>query len=881
MKKQFILLLICMIYALPAYASHIIGGQIYYKLVRSTGRLNTYLVTMKLYRICERGDRIAEMPTSIILASFDKTDNSLVAKYPIDRTNFEVKNLAQVDPCIVNPPPVCFQVGTFETEITLPNNADGYTIAFQSCCRDPFMVNIISDPIPGTPDRGTGATYFAEIPGTNSGAVDANGVVKNSSPEFNKEEATLVCADKKFTYDFSASDPDGDELVYEFCDAYKGGQLTPQGGIPPAAIAPPYSFVQYYSPFSGGSPLGPNVKIDPKTGIISGVAPAAGKYVVTVCVNEYRNNKKIGTLRKDFHINVTTCVKQVTAAMPDKYADCSSLTITFLNTSTLGKPYYWDFGDGTTTTVTTTDPLPHTYAQEGTYHVKLYVDKESNCGDSAFATVYAYPKFDPDFSAAGMCIERATAFSPDITRIDRGSVDYYKWDFGTGVAGDTSNVRSPQYQYRQPGTYNVQLFLHSTVGCEKTITHPLTIYDRPPFSATGDTLLCFKDSLQMWTASGQPGSYKWSPPDYKILNPNSPAPIVFPAKDTTYTVTFTDLQGCTNDKKIHINVRDSLYIHTQPDSTICTGDEIHLSVTTDGAYNYRWTNLGNNQVVSNLGDAFVTPDPPSQTYEIMASLGKCHTADTVTLKVVDPPKPTASPDTTVCFGIPVTLRATGGTYYRWSPAYYVDSATKAITIGHPKDTTRFTVTVTDTLGCPKPVTASVLVKVVPPVPAFAGNDTIVMLNQPFQLHATGGVRYTWSPVIGLNNPNIDNPVTTINRDVTYTVTAYTQEGCSGKDDIFVRFIIGPEIYIPNAFSPNGDGLNDVFRPLPVGMVKLDFFRVFDRWGKLMYDNTAYLKGWDGKVNGQLAPIGTYVWVVQGLDINNKTVLRKGTVTLIR
>ncbi|WP_377804400.1 hypothetical protein, partial [Bacillus cereus] len=111
------------------------------------------------------------------------------------------------------------------------------------------------------------------------------------------------------------------------------------------------------------------------------------------------------------------------------------------------------------------------------------------------------------------------------------------------------------------------------------------------------------------------------------------------------------------------------------------------------------------------------------------------------LKVVDPPKATAAPDTTVCFGVPVTLRAGGGAYYRWSPPFYVDKSTSAVTIGRPVETTLYTVPVTDTLGCPKPVTATAKVNVVPKVRAFAGNDTIIMLTTPFQLNASGGVRY--------------------------------------------------------------------------------------------------------------------------------------------
>jgi gliding motility-associated-like protein len=871
--KKLLVILLCMVCALMAQASHIIGGQVYYKYLGQSGNNLQYSITLKLYRICGDGERIAKMPTAVVLTSFDRSNYRQISQYQITRTNFEVKNLAKVDPCIVNPPVICYQIGTYTTTITIPINTSGYTIAFQSCCRDPYMENIVAEPIPGgrPGDLGTGATYYADIPGSNSGATN------NSSPVFNKEEATLVCADKKFTYDFSATDPDADSLSYEFCDAYKGGQ-TSEGDIPPAAVAPPYSFASYVSPFSGSSPLGSTVTIDPHTGIISGVAPAAGKYVVTVCVNEFRNGQKIGTLRKDFHINITSCVKQATAAMPEKYADCSSLTITFTNNSTLGKPYHWDFGDGTTLDTNTANPIQHTYAQQGTYTVKLYVDKASNCGDSATAIVYAYPVFKPAFTTAGACVNKETKFNSGSTRSDAGAIDYYKWDFGNG---DTSNLANPPYTYTTPGTYNVKLLARNVKGCEQTITQPLVIYDKPPFTATNDTLLCAKDSLQMQAASALPGTYSWTPDNYFILNPKTPDAIVFPPKSSVYKVTFTDTQGCVNFKDIKVDVRDTIRVRTISDSTVCTSDEIHLPSVTDGEYTYRWTDLGRNLVVSTLADAYVTPSPPKQSYEIQVALGKCRSADTVTLKVVDPPRATAAPDTTVCFGIPLTLRATGGTYYKWTPAYYVDKSTSAVTLAHPPDTTLFTVTVTDTLGCPKPVTATALVNVVPKVNAFAGNDTIIMLNTPFQLNATGGVRYTWAPPDGLNSRNIYNPVTTYNRDITYTVTAYTQEGCSGTDNIFVRFIKGPDIYIPNAFSPNGDGLNDLFRPLPVGIVQMEFFRVFDRWGKLMFSSTAYLKGWDGTVNGSIAAVGTYVWVVQGKDINNNTVQRKGTVTLVR
>lgn len=860
------------------HAKHIIGGQVYYKFLQKEANGDyTYHVTMRLYRVCDHGSNIAEMPRTVYLMVFNKDNNQAFRKIQVDSSHFQEKNLTQFDPCIVNPPPVCFQVASFETDVTVPVNNNGYTVAFQSCCRDNFMVNIISDPIAGSPNNyGTGATYFTELPGTN------NGKLGNSSPVFNKEEATLVCADKKFTYDFSATDPDKDELHYSFCDAYKGGSTTDgRVGIPAPAVAPPYDFVQYVSPYSGSSPLGPNVTIDPNTGIISGIAPNPGKYVVTVCVNEYRSGVLIGTLRKDFHINVTTCMKQVVAAMPDKYSDCKGYTITFLNYSTLGKTYTWDFGDGTPLYVTnSTDPYPHTYTKQGLYKAKLWVDKASSCGDSATTDVYVFPKLITDFSYDGSCAQRPVTFT-DKSTTDVGIFAYYKWDFGTGVPGDTSNKANPTFQYKAPGTYQVIMYNRTTNGCEQYDTASITLYDKPPVFATADTLYCAKDRLQLWATSPSRGTFSWKPDDYNIINPNTPTPTIFPPKDTTYTVTFTDDQQCTNTKSVFIDRRDTLMVTTMVDSTVCTGDEITLYGITDGAYQYTWQDLGNNTVIGKGLSISVTPPPPTHKYELLAELGTCSTKDTVTFKVVDPPKATAVPDTSICSGSRVLLRAGGGAYYRWTPSFYIDSPKAAITWAKPTDTTLFTVKVTDTLGCPKATTATAKVDVVPPVKAFAGNDTIVILGQPFQLHATGGIRYTWTPSTGLNNLNIPDPTTTNNKDIRYTVTAYTQEGCSGTDDILVRFIAGPDIYIPNAFSPNGDGLNDIFRPLPVGIVKMNYFRVYDRWGKLMYSSTAYLKGWDGTVNGAPAAVGTYVWIVEGLDINQNTISEKGTVTLVR
>lgn len=887
MKRTLILLLL-LSFGCVAKATHIIGGEMSYTFMSRSATSVTYSITLKLFRICDPAtNTIAAMPTNVYFTIFDKSNSTEISgsPYTVRRDSMVTKSATQIDPCILNPPPVCFQLGTFTETITVPINAKGYVVAFQSCCRDFTIINIRDIRTQTVP--GNGASYFVELPGSDDGFIG------NSSPSFSNDEAVLVCAGKKFTYDFSAKDKDGDDLTYTMTPAYGGGQPTigedgiPPKAAPPAPADPIYENLTYLNPYSGADPLGPTVTVDPKTGIISGTAPGPGKYVISVSVDEYRNGKKIGTVFKDFHLTVTTCVKLVEAAMPEKYNNCDGYTVTFLNNSTEGRTYNWDFGDGTTVQTNSVDPLPHTYSKDGIYTVKLYVDKTSNCGDSAIATAYVYPALKAAVSISGLCSNTTTSFINNSTTSSADdNIASYQWDFGVpNSSEDTSDEKNPQFKYGGPGDYQVVLVVTTARGCQISDTSNISIYDSPPLATTPDTLLCIRNAVQLTAQSEVDGnvvngSYAWTP-NYNIIGAGTATPTVSPKEDTTYTVTFTDGTGCVATRSVHIDVRDTLLIRTISDSTVCTGDQVHLRSFPDGNYPITWYDAATNTQVGDSVILNIFPPPPAVNYIVRGELGDCSGSSNVSLTVVDPPKAYAGEDTTICSGQSVTLHATGGAYYRWSPTYGLSTPQQATTIAKPQDTTAYIVTVTDVLGCPKPVNDTVIVDVVPPVPAFAGNDTIAILNQPFQLHATGGVNYVWTPADGLDNPDIADPFTNINHDITYTVTAYTAEGCSGTDDIRVRFIVGPDIYVPTGFSPNGDGQNDIFRPLPVGITQLEYFRVYDRWGKLMFSTSEYMQGWDGNFNGQPAAVGTYVWVVQGKDVNNETVQRKGTITLIR
>jgi hypothetical protein len=164
--------------------------------------------------------------------------------------------------------------------------------------------------------------------------------------------------------------------------------------------------------------------------------------------------------------------------------------------------------------------------------------------------------------------------------------------------------------------------------------------------------------------------------------------------------------------------------------------------------------------------------------------------------------------------------------------------------------------------------------------ASAGSDTAIVMNQPLQLSGQGAEFFKWSPAFGLNNTTISNPVATLNDHMTYTMHTSTIEGCFAVDTINVKvFKTQPDIFVPNAFAPYGR--NKLLRPVPVGISSFEYFRVFNRWGQLVFHTTEAGKGWDGTVNGKVQDGGTFVWMVQGKDYTGKTVSKKGTAVLIR
>ncbi len=348
-----------------------------------------------------------------------------------------------------------------------------------------------------------------------------------------------------------------------------------------------------------------------------------------------------------------------------------------------------------------------------------------------------------------------------------------------------------------------------------------------------------------------------------------------------------DAYGCIDSLTAIIALNDTMRLELGPDSTICFGTNITLIPQTNALTDtFKWT-PGATLNYDTVRTPIATPTDTTKYY-LTAKWGICNRKDSITINVLRKPVANAGKDTTVCYKTNATLfgsasNLSGTVNFAWSPPDSLTTPNAATTSVRMDTTRQFTLTVTDNYGCNFSVTDSVIIFMQPPLVAFAGNDTNAILGRPHQLLATGrnATNFVWSPMGPLNNPFIANPLAIIFNDTYFFVRITDAIGCTDDDTIFVKVYEGPNYYLPNAFSPNGDGLNDVFFPTPVGIRSTDYFRVFNRYGALMYETRAWLQGWDGRLKGKPASAGTYVWMIKGIDVNGSVVEIRGTVILLR
>jgi gliding motility-associated-like protein len=382
-------------------------------------------------------------------------------------------------------------------------------------------------------------------------------------------------------------------------------------------------------------------------------------------------------------------------------------------------------------------------------------------------------------------------------------------------------------------------------------------------------------------------SWYWNFGDGSISTERNPAPHQYPAPGS-YTVRFaiTNSSGCAYDtllKKITLGSAIKPVFTAVP---LCTNTDIHFTDQSSAQVGIptAWTWQFDNGMVSTDKDPvtqFSTTGSHSVSLRVQTEF-VCRADTTITFTIGEKPVVDYS-FTQDCFGTVQyqSTLANAVTVDKWQWDFGDGRFSRQEDPSHffEKDSsyvTRLWAVAGDCIS--DTITKTISINT---VHAFAGNDTIAVVNQPVQLHGSGGPSYEWAPGDFLNNPSIANPVATLPKDQTYILTVKNDNGCQAKDTINIKVFEHLDIYVPSAFTPNGDGRNDVLHIIAPGLKELLYFRVYSRWGQTVFDTRDLLRSWDGKINGQLPQTGVYVWIMKGVNYLGNVVERKGTVTLIR
>ena len=363
---------------------------------------------------------------------------------------------------------------------------------------------------------------------------------------------------------------------------------------------------------------------------------------------------------------------------------------------------------------------------------------------------------------------------------------------------------------------------------------------------------------------------------------------IFPATAGSHPVIVKDAKGCTtNGIAIVKAINDTIKVDVGPDKTICYGSSTQINSTTDlAATSFSWSPSSG---LSDSASANPIASPvDTTTYILTAKTLVCEGRDTITVNVLHKPIVNAGNDTLICNNSYAILNGKvtdipGGANYLWLPSAGVQSPTSPSTIVRALSSgaNNYRLQVTDNYGCNFKVYDDVKVTMEYPIGASAGNDTVASIGIPHQLFGSGGVEYLWSPANVLNDPLLQNPVATLQTDTRFNLFVKDALGCIDSSTVFVKVYKGPAYYIPNAFTPNGDGINDVFKAIAPGIKQTNYFRIFNRWGKLIFETHNPSIGWDGKYMGIPQPSSVYIWIIKGEDFTGKILELKGTVTLIR
>lgn len=618
--------------------------------------------------------------------------------------------------------------------------------------------------------------------------------------------------------------------------------------------------------------------------IVSHTFTQTGTYTVTMTARDLGGCRYIAT--KTIIVN-----GPAGAFIYDHGYICGNTGVRFQATVTGTDSIRWNFGDGVTLT-TTNSIVYHVYNQPGIYvpSVRLLAGAGGSCsrllqGTDTIKVDYIKGGFTTN--PVKVCGLTTVSFT-DTSRAHFG-IQRWQWNFGDG---NTSGTRSPVHNYTATNTWPVQLIVTGFSGCADTVKMPLFVkVDAKPVAAiVAPATGCVNQPVNYASVvtSGDPVTYyNWTFSNGATGNtPNVTNNYATPGVFTARLIAGTSY-GCYDTTTHSITINPSPIVNTNLDMQICRGQSAQLNAT--GGLTYTWAPFTGLSCTT-CPNPVASPVTTTQYVVTGTNSFGCAGTDTILITVPQPIDITVSPSTDICIGGSTLLAVTGATSYTWSPAAGLSCTTCTNPVANPTNTTVYRVIGKDAYNCFQD-TAFVTVGVGQYPVVNIGIDRVLATGTQITLSgtATNGpiATWQWSPGTDLSCSVCPAPIATAKKDICYSVVATNNFGCSGRDTMCIKvFCESSQLFIPNAFTPDGDGVNDILTVRAKGVKLVKSFRIFNRWGQVVFEKANFVPnvdtyGWDGKVNGIAAPPDVYVYTCEVVCEDDTPYTYKGNVAIIK
>lgn len=495
-----------------------------------------------------------------------------------------------------------------------------------------------------------------------------------------------------------------------------------------------------------------------------------------------------------------------------------------------------------------------------------------------------------------LCFKNHQFVFTNTTTIAAGTMQYF-WDLGDGT---TSTAVDVNHSYAVPGTYTVKLMVTSDQGCSDSVSYTVRVFDSP---VTGFDVnireLCFKGNTFSFTNSSTLAvgtmQYLW---DFGDGNTATTRDVVHAySVPGTFTVrlTVTSEKGCPDDSAFSILVNpDPAVGFSEPNAQQCFGNNqfnfINSSTILTGSMQYLWTfGDGTSATTRDAIHSYAAAGTGEYTVKMVVNSDKgCSDSTSMVVKIFK----YAYADFKVspaCINMSLplfnqTINTTNSVLqYNWDFGNGATSTVQNPVYSYPAPGIYNLSLSVSTVQCPQTINVKQVNLVIDaPAKGISYPDVTAVMNFPEQLRARPiGNSVAWTPAVNLDFPTSYYPKFSGLVPQRYYVQLKTPSGCVTVDTQMVLIRKKIEIYVPTTFTPDGNGLNDYLRPVLMGFVKVNYFRVYSRWGKLLFQMQSDRPGWDGKVNGVRQDLQTVVWAIEAVDVDGVTHQRQGTTVLFR